>query len=221
MSRQRRLRHVLTRREIVEAALAIADEHGLEAVSMRNVAQRLRIGTMTLYHYVHGKDELLRAMSDAVAAELVVPGELPSDWRDALRAISERTRDAFLRHEWLADNLGNRPIASANWLRHIEQSAAAVEAFTGDPELGFRLVAAADDYAIGFAVREISRRRWESGAQAPFELTPELRELLANDEFPRTRRFFEEGASIERPDDAFSFGLERLFDGFAALGQGI
>jgi AcrR family transcriptional regulator len=211
---EQRLRRIVTRREIVEAALAIADDHGLEEVSMRNVAHRLGVGTMTLYHYVRGKDELLTAMSDAVAAQLVVPGELPGHWRDALLAISERTRDAFLRHEWLVDNIGNRPIATPNWLRHVEQSAAAVETFTDDPELAFRLVVASDEYTMGYAVREISQRRWRGAIEDRFRLTPELEELLASGEFPRVKRFFDEGPTIERPADAFAFGLQRLFDGF-------
>jgi AcrR family transcriptional regulator len=208
---------VSSRSEIVAAALALADERGLEQVSMRALAHRLGVGTMSLYHYVHGKDELLTAMSDAVAAELVVPGELPPGWREALTAISERTRDAFLRHEWLLDNLGRRPIATPNWLRHIEQSAAAVSSFADDGELAFRLVAAADDYTMGFVVREISRKRWEVTNPQPFELTPELRELVDSGEFPFVQRFFAEGATVERPDDAFAFGLQRLFDGFEAL----
>jgi AcrR family transcriptional regulator len=212
-----RLRRILTRREIVDAALAIADRDGLEEVSMRNVAHSLGVGTMTLYHYVRGKEELLTAMSDAVASELVVPGELPGHWRDALLAISERTRDAFLRHEWLVDNIGNRPIATPNWLRHVEQSVAAVETFTDDPALGFGLVAASDEYTMGYAVREISQRRWRVATQNRFRLTPELQELLASGEFPRVKRFFDEGATIERPPDAFAFGLQRLFDGFEAF----
>jgi AcrR family transcriptional regulator len=207
---------VSSRSEIVAAALALADERGLEEVSMRALAHRLGVGTMSLYHYVHGKDDLLAAMSDAVAAELVVPGELPQGWREALTAISERTRDAFLRHEWLLDNLGRRPVATPNWLRHIEQSAAAVSSFA-DGELAFRLVGAADDYTMGFVAREISRKRWEVTNPQPFELTPELRALVDSGDFPFVQRFFAEGATVERPDDAFAFGLQRLFDGFEAL----
>ena len=68
-----------TRADIARAAIEIADSEGFDAVSMRRVAQRLGAGTMTLYHYVRNKDELITLMSDAVMAEVVVPeGELPT-----------------------------------------------------------------------------------------------------------------------------------------------
>src|SRR5919199_3069026 len=68
-----------TREQLAAAALAIADEEGLDAVTMRRVADALGAGTMTLYHYVQSKDELLILMADAMMGELLVPdGEMPS-----------------------------------------------------------------------------------------------------------------------------------------------
>src|SRR5262245_12639315 len=74
--RARRPAH--TRDGIASAAIRIADAEGFEAVSMRRVAAELRAGTMTLYHYVRTKDELLALVDNAVMGELLVPpGELP------------------------------------------------------------------------------------------------------------------------------------------------
>ena len=73
-----------TREQIAEAALAVADKDGFDAVSMRRVASELGAGTMTLYHYVQTKDELVALMDNAIMGELLVPDdELSTDWREA------------------------------------------------------------------------------------------------------------------------------------------
>src|SRR5689334_25290751 len=83
----------LGRNDIARAALAVADDDGFAAVSMRRLARELGVGTMSLYHYLRTKDDLLELMDDAVMGELLVPpDELPDDWRDALPAIERRTR---------------------------------------------------------------------------------------------------------------------------------
>ena len=97
-----------TREEIVHAALAVADDEGFEAVSMRNVAARLGVGTMTLYSYVSSKEDLLDLMFDEVMSELLLPEPLPEDWRGALTAIAQRTRGVWSRHPWMASSIGER-----------------------------------------------------------------------------------------------------------------
>ena len=67
----------LSRRGIVGVAIAIADDEGIEAVSMRRLARELHAGAMSLYHYFENRDELLELMIDTVAGEMVVP-ELPA-----------------------------------------------------------------------------------------------------------------------------------------------
>ena len=99
---------LLDRGSIIAAAIALADEGGLAAVSVRKVAARLNAGPMRLYGYISTKDQLFDLMVDEVYAE-IVPGERPGDWREALRGLAHRTRQAALRHEWLADLLGGRP----------------------------------------------------------------------------------------------------------------
>src|SRR4029453_10963234 len=93
----RRLRY--SRQQIAQTALAIADAEGIQAVTMRRLAAELGAGTMTLYHYVRSKDDLVALMEDAIMGELLVPDDqLPTDWRQALTAIAPRTRATFPRH---------------------------------------------------------------------------------------------------------------------------
>src|SRR6478735_6060761 len=87
----------LDRERIVEAAIALADGGGLDEVSFRKVAARLNAGTTRLYGYVSTKQDLFDLMLDEVYAE-ILPPERPADWREALRTLAHRTRDAALRH---------------------------------------------------------------------------------------------------------------------------
>ncbi|MEV6434492.1 TetR/AcrR family transcriptional regulator [Streptomyces anulatus] len=92
-----------SRTQITAAALALADAEGLAAVSMRALAQRLGTGPASLYRYVGSRDELLDLMADAVAGELDLSGATGGDWLDDLVGLALQSRDAHLRHPWLAD----------------------------------------------------------------------------------------------------------------------
>lgn len=92
-----------SRTQIAAAALALADAEGLAAVSMRALAQRLGTGPASLYRYVGSRDELLDLMADAVAGELDLSGATGGDWLDDLVGLALQSRDAHVRHPWLAD----------------------------------------------------------------------------------------------------------------------
>jgi AcrR family transcriptional regulator len=209
------------RQEVVAAAVRIADRGGLDAVSMRNLADELGLGTMTLYSYVSDKDELLDLMRDEVSREMLVPASLPNDWRVALRAIATRTRDALHNHPWVLKTIAHRPRARLNTMRHIEQSLRAVASLEVDDETKGAILLAVDDYTIGHAIRARVRQRRAGGRQPRGELEPdpEVEAALAAGELPllgaaiaaRGRASF--GAP---PEGDFERGLEWLLDGIEA-----
>jgi AcrR family transcriptional regulator len=206
-------RRWLRRDAIVDAALLIADREGFEAVSMRRVAAELGVGTMSLYHHVADKDELVYEMADAIGAEMLIPGAVPSDWREALRQIAVRTRDTFLRHPWLLETV-ERPVPTPNTLRHIEQSAAAVAGLHVDQAVAQAMVLAVDDYTLGYTLREQHARTWRRDVELP----EPLRRLLASGEFPLLSRWFGSGRRLMPPPATrFEEGLEWLLDGMAAM----
>ncbi|GAA4230882.1 TetR/AcrR family transcriptional regulator C-terminal domain-containing protein [Actinomadura meridiana] len=142
-----------TRDQLAAAALAIADAEGFAAVSMRRIAADLGAGTMTLYHYVRTKDELVALMDDAIMAEVLIPpGELPPGWYDGLTAIATRTWDVLMRHPWAPHHLRNAP-TGPNAMRHFEQSLAAVAGTGLDAPSRFALLGMVDDYVQGSALR--------------------------------------------------------------------
>lgn len=152
-------------------------------------------------------------------AELLVPGEMPSHWRDALRAIAHRAYAAFEPHPWPLDVSSREPIATPNLLRHVEQSAAAVAGLGLDPATATAMVGATDDYTIGC----VSRRRFRDRSQGKSlldsseRLRPELRSLLESGELPLVSGWAAGGGRLDLLDDSFDRGLEWLFDGMEAM----
>jgi AcrR family transcriptional regulator len=210
----------VTREEIVAAALAVADDTGFEAVSMRNVATRLGVGAMTIYHYVPSKDDLLDLMFDEVMRELLLTEPLPEDWRDALSAIARRTREVWLRHPWLVSAIGDRSGFGPNAMRHVEQSLAAVSGLGLEGPEAFVVLGAVDDYALGHVMRQanlqaglnregVDRDEWRAAME------PYWRDMIATGEFPRLARAADTDWDL-LDADRFELGLGWLLDGVAA-----
>ena len=110
----------------MQAAIAIADREGAEAVGMRRIARDLQVGNMSLYWHVASKDELLALMIDAVEGEFEVP--TPSgDWRADLTHTARNIREVLIRHGWMANFVGFRrsvgPTNSATSRTHSRPSA--------------------------------------------------------------------------------------------------
>ncbi|MFC4907505.1 TetR/AcrR family transcriptional regulator [Actinomadura gamaensis] len=208
----------LDRERIVAAAVALADEGGLEAVSLRKVAGRLGAGPMRLYGFIATKEELLDLMVDEVYAELL-PGEGAGDWREALRGHARRTREAALRHEWLADLLGGRPAMGPNAMAVSEAMLSALDG-VADVDTVMRAVETVAAYVTGAVRREVanvraervtglSKREWQRARG------PHVSRMLATGRFPALARAVREGAEVDA-ETSFETGLEWVLDGVAA-----
>jgi len=221
----RRPRH--TRESIAATAIAIADAEGFGAVSMRRVATELGAGTMTLYHYVHNKRELVSLMDDAIMGELLVPtGELPSGWREALTALAQRTRAVFERHPWAFTALRGAQ-GGPNGLRHFEQSLTATAGTGLDLRQQLEIITTIDDYVLGFVVRAGEIREGVADARKHVESVPPsvieyFESLLATGEFAHVEELFGgrdlrvaigDLITLLADEERFDRGLQRLLDG--------
>ena len=92
---------------MLQAAVALADEAGLEGFSMRGLAQELGVVPMALYKHVANKDELLDGMVDIVFSEIELP-PADVDWRSAMRRRAISTREALQRHGWAIGMMESR-----------------------------------------------------------------------------------------------------------------
>jgi AcrR family transcriptional regulator len=110
-------RKQLSRTRVLAAAVALADEAGLEAFSMRRLAEELGVVPMALYKHVANKEELLDGMVDIVFGEIELPGE-GGDWTSAMRRRAISTRDALKRHSWAIGMMESRHPGPANLRNH-------------------------------------------------------------------------------------------------------
>ncbi|MFD5651275.1 MULTISPECIES: TetR/AcrR family transcriptional regulator [unclassified Streptomyces] len=207
----------LDRERIVAAAVALADEGGLTAVSVRKVAARLDAGPMRLYGFISTKDELFDLMVDAVYAE-ILPEERAGDWREALRVLAHRTRQAALRHPWLADLLGGRPALGPNGLAVAEATLAALDGLA-DVDTVMRAVETVSSYFTGAVRREIADLRAEraTGLSKPEWQRahgPHLTRMLATGRFPALAKAVHDGTHVDA-EESFATGLDWVLDAVA------
>src|SRR3954462_10424016 len=97
----------LSEERVLETAVAFADRHGLEALSMRKLADELGVAAMTLYYYVPNKDRLIDGMIDIVFGE-IEPPSVELDWMTAMRRRAVSTREALNRHRWAVGHMEGR-----------------------------------------------------------------------------------------------------------------
>jgi AcrR family transcriptional regulator len=221
---------------VVRAAIELADAEGLEAVSMRRVAQRLGIGTMSLYTYVPGKGELLDLMLDTVHAERADdPPPIDDTPRARLEALARSQWAFHERHRWTLYIASGRAVLGPNELDAYE---AALSVAAG---LGVRArdaIAIVD--AIGLFVRGAARDAAEA-ADAPRVtgmtemewwterdaiLTEKMSDEVTSARYPTLGRLGEQGGFDATGDaedynltfilEDFEFGLQRLLDGIEA-----
>jgi len=219
-----------SREQIAATALAIADAEGFEAVSMRRIAAELGAGTMSLYRYINGKDDLVALMDDALMAESLIPdGELPADWRAALTLIARQTRAALLRHPWAVVSLQGRDAAGQdgsfgpNGLRHFEQSLAALDSAPLDTAAKLELLTIVDDYVMGAVLRS-GEMQGRSGADPQYAaaIMEFISGQLATGAFPRISALSQDpaAAGLADPDlvrARFERGLALLIEHAAGV----
>ncbi|GAA0429659.1 TetR/AcrR family transcriptional regulator C-terminal domain-containing protein [Streptomyces luteireticuli] len=222
----------LTRERIVRAAVGIADAEGLGALSMRGVAAKLGVATMSPYRYVDGKDALVLLMADAAFGEASFPDDPPEGWRARVELAARTLWSLYRKHPWLA-HLGpvTRPLALPNVIAYGDWLLSALDGLGLDVRTRFDLHVLLYSQVVGLAAHLEDERR----AEAATGLTDDewmdrqsagFAELAASGRYPTFTRVIGEleavGGYDLRLDELFEFGLRRLLDGIAVgLGAGL
>ncbi len=208
----------LTRDAIVAAAVSLADEHGIEAVSMRRVAQGLGVQAMSLYHHLPRREALLDGMVDVVFSEIELP--LPAEpWRAAMRERALSARRALLRHPWAVALMDSRSQPGPATLRHHDAVLGCLR------RGGFSVAGAAhafsllDAYVYGFVLQESALPFQTQGEKDV--MAAEMQAQMA-DTYPHLSEMLVE--HVMRPDydykAEFAVGLETVLDGLERLAEG-
>lgn len=217
--------HDLTRDRVVRAAIEIADAEGLSELTMRGVAGRLGVATMSLYRHLGSKDDLVLLMADAAIEEFALPEEDPSDgWRARLETVARLQWACYRAHPWMARIASvTRPLPSPSLLRHTEWVMRAFESTTLDPATKMYIHVLIYSFVQGIAANiELEQR-----AQAATGVTADewmdsqeeqMRWIAVSRQFPAFTRLLEELGEFDlNLDRLLEFGLKPLLDGLSTL----
>jgi AcrR family transcriptional regulator len=142
----------LSTARVLQAAVRLADEAGLETFSMRGLAQELGVVPMALYKHVANKDDLLDGMVDIVFGEIELPSA-EGEWRSAMRGRALSTREALKRHSWAIGMMESRHPGPAN-LRNHDAVMGCLRTAGFSFELAIHAYSVQDAYIYGFALQE-------------------------------------------------------------------
>jgi AcrR family transcriptional regulator len=215
---QARRRPLLNRDRVLHAAVILADEAGIDAVSMRNLAQELGVVPMAFYKHVANKDELIDGMVDVVVGEIDPPAP-DTDWQSAVRQRIISARQALLRHPWAFQVIASRTSPTPAVLGYTDSIIGMFRAGGFSVDLTHHAMHALGRRMWGFS--------WELFDDSP-SLDAEAHEATRRELAGRYPHIAEiamtvshDGASVSptRCDEQFEFEftLDLLLDGFARL----
>jgi AcrR family transcriptional regulator len=207
-------RKPLSRDRVLQAAIRLADEGGIEALSMRKLAQKLGVEAMSLYNHVANKDDIVDAIVDAVASEVDPPSGGP-DWKKALRESAISAHEAFLRHRWAASLWMSRGGPSPTRLRYGESILRTLRQAGFSEDVTYHAFHTFESYVLGFTLQELS---------FPYE-REELTQLAARflrtfpaDDYPYFAEHIRQHVEPRQEQGGtFEFGLDLILDGLERL----
>lgn len=220
-SRSAKGRAPLSRERVLQAAVALADAHGLGDLTMRKLGQALGVEAMSLYHHVAGKDGLLDGMIDLVFAEIEPPAA-GGDWKAQLRARAVSTRAALNRHRWAVGQMEGRTSHGPSSIRVHDAVLGCLLAAGFSEAMTVHAYSVQDAYIYGFALQQtdMSSQTPEDFAAVARRQMDDYRDVLAD--YPNLVRVV--GGHVAKVgydyDREFLFGLDLILDGLERLRDG-
>jgi AcrR family transcriptional regulator len=198
----------LSRERVLRAAIALADQSGLESLTMRRLGQELGVEAMSLYNHVARKDDILDGIVDLVLSDIEVP-PTGTGWRTAMRQRAISAHEVLLAHPWAALLIMSRFNIGPGMTRYLDATLGRLR------EGGFSIEGALDawhtldSHLYGFTLQQLN---------LPFEVE-ESRQVSADvlgqitaREYPHVVEVITEVMRSGREED-FEFGLDLILDG--------
>lgn len=202
----------LSRERVLRAALALADEGGVEAVSMRRLGQALGVEAMSLYKHVADKEAILDGIADLVMDEVEVPSP-DLDWRTAIRRSAISAHEALRRHPWAGTVLESRLDPGPARLRYLDAVVGVLRGAGFDTATVARAFMALDSHTYGFTMQELAL---PFDADSAAGVAEEMAARVFADAYPNLAAMAELAMSGAQLLD-FEFGLDLLLDGLERL----
>jgi len=204
----------LSRERVLHAAMTLVDEGGIEALSMRKLAQELGVEAMSLYNHVANKDDILDGIVDLVAREIELPAN-GVDWKTALRLCAISAHEALSRHPWAGGLwMSDRKVSPAR-LRHGDAMLRTLREAGFSKDLTYHAFHILQSHVLGFTLQR---------ENFPFD-KEELKELAATflrefpgDEYPYLAEHIEQHVDpSDEHQGTFAFALDLILDGLERL----
>jgi AcrR family transcriptional regulator len=207
----------LSRERVLRAAVSLADEAGIEALSMRKLGQELGVEAMSLYNHVANKDDILGGMVDIVMGEIELPAS-GADWKVAIRRTAKSAYEVLLGHAWAASLVLTGPGVSYARLRYMDAILGSLRTGGFSAEMTDHAYHALDSHIMGFTL-------WQVGISAGLvniSSVTDFLEQLDQEAYPYLAEHAQQHLKERDPEDegAFAFGLDLILDGLERIRSG-
>ena len=205
----------LTRERVLRAAVALADEAGIDSLTMRELGLRLGVEAMSLYNHAANKDDILDGMVDLVVGEIALPAD-PADWKEAMRQRAISARAVFSLHPWASVLMDSRQSSGPARLHYFDWVVGTLRRAGFSLELAARAFSLVDSYIYGFGRQQLNMT---VGGATPEETTEAFLRAIPADEYPYLRQMVIGYANENGYDDSadFEFGLDLILGGLERL----
>jgi AcrR family transcriptional regulator len=205
----------LTRDRVLEVALQLTDESGIDALSMRKLGSALGVEAMSLYNHVSNKQDLLNGLVELVSREMEAP-QADGDWAAAIRASAISAHDALRRHPWAATLMLSPDYASELRIQQMDALLARLRTAGFSDETIYHAYHAIEGHIFGFSL-------WATGHNVKTEDLPAIATAFVAehplDDYPDVLAHFamhmDDGP--HQTTSAFEFALDVLLDGLERL----
>ena len=205
----------LNRSQVLAAAVEIADERGIGAVTMREVASKLGVEAMSLYNHVVNKDDILDGMVDLVIEQIELPSDL-NDWREAMRRRAVSAHQVFGRHPWVPMLVDSRETSGPSRMLYFDWVLGTLVSAGFSLEGAVRAFSLLDSYIYGFGIQQFNMSA--DADASPEEMAQAILASIPAERYPYLHRMashaMESGYDAEAD---FDFGLGLILDGLERI----
>jgi AcrR family transcriptional regulator len=208
----------LSRDRVLDAALRLADDGGIESLSMRKLGQSLGVEAMSLYNHVANKDDVIKGILQRVADE-IEPPSLDEEWDVSIRKSAISAHDALRRHPWACNLMMAPGYLLATRIRYMDALLGRLHAAGFSPDLTYHAYHVLDAHIFGFSL-------WQAGHSLDLVDTANLKSLARRfmsefpiDEYPHVNEHVQQHVAEgpHREVKAFEFALDLILDGLRRM----
>ena len=199
---------------VLRTAIRLADERGLESLTMRKLAEALGVEAMSLYYYVARKDDILDGIVDLVVKEMELASE-GADWKAAIRRSAISAHEVLERHPWACGLMMSPARVRPGRMRYIDSMLGRLREAGFSADLTDRAYHALDSHIIGSTLWEVG---YSFGSEGIEDFATAFVRNLSVDEYPYLTEHV--GQHIAKPpvgETAFEFGLDLILEGLERI----